>query len=87
MAVARQLAYHAWQQVALGDGSERLTTMVILSNAYPQALLAFTGGSGSMVHQGTTGAEVARQFEQPMGLPKGRLMLESKSRDTVKIQC
>ena len=75
---------HAWQQVALGDGAERLTTMVMLANAYPRALLVFTGGSGSMVQQGTTGAEVARQFGQSMGLPKGRLMIESKSRNTLE---
>jgi uncharacterized SAM-binding protein YcdF (DUF218 family) len=75
---------HAWQQVALGEGGERLTTMVMLANAYPQAPLVFTGGSGSMVEQGTTGAEVARQFVRSMGLPEERLILESQSRNTVE---
>ena len=75
---------HAWQQVALGDGAERLTAMVMLANAYPQAPVVFTGGSGSMVQQGTTGAEVAKQFVQSMGLSKSRLTLESQSRNTVE---
>ena len=75
---------HAWQQVALGEGGERLTAMVMLANAYPQAPLVFTGGSGRMVQQGTTGADVARQFIQSMGLPKDRLTLESRSRNTVE---
>jgi uncharacterized SAM-binding protein YcdF (DUF218 family) len=75
---------HAWQQIALGEGAERLTTMVMLAKRYPQAQLVFTGGSGRMVKQGTTGAHVASQFAQSMGLPKGRLILESQSRNTVE---
>jgi uncharacterized SAM-binding protein YcdF (DUF218 family) len=75
---------HAWQQVALGEGAERLTAMVMLANAYPQTPIVFTGGSGSMVEQGTTGAQVASEFAQSMGLAEGRLTLESQSRNTVE---
>jgi uncharacterized SAM-binding protein YcdF (DUF218 family) len=75
---------HSWQQVALGEGAERLTAMVMLANAYPQAPIVFTGGSGRMVEQGTTGAAVASQFARSMGLPKDRLILESQARNTVE---
>jgi uncharacterized SAM-binding protein YcdF (DUF218 family) len=74
----------AWQQVALGEGAERLTTMVMLANAYPQVPVVFTGGSGRMVEQNTTGAAVANQFARSMGLSEGRLILESQSRNTVE---
>lgn len=75
---------HAWQQTALGDGGERLTAMVMLANAYPEVPILFTGGSGRMIKQGTTGAKVAEDFALSMGLPKGRIILESKSRNTVE---
>lgn len=74
----------AWQQVALGEGAERLTAMVMLANAYPQVPVVFTGGSGRMVEQSTTGAAVASQFARSMGLPKDRLILESQARNTVE---
>ncbi|HCH32340.1 MAG TPA: YdcF family protein [Oceanospirillaceae bacterium] len=75
---------HAWQQAALGDGAERLTTMVTLANAYPKAPIIFTSGSGRMVAQGTTGAQVANDFALSMGLTPGRITLESESRNTVE---
>jgi len=75
---------YAWQQPALGEGGERITTMVQLAKAYPNAPVVFTGGSGRMVQQGTTGAQVARQFAVALGLPPERISLESQSRNTLE---
>jgi uncharacterized SAM-binding protein YcdF (DUF218 family) len=69
--------------VVLGGG-ERITTMVQLAKAYPNAPVVFTGGSGRMVQQGTTGAQVAQQFAVALGLPPERISLESQSRNTLE---
>ena len=67
---------------ALNDGAERMTEALRLANAYPTATLVFTGGSGLLVSQALSEADVARQFFVEQGLDPVRLLFEDRSRDT-----
>jgi len=67
---------------ALNDGAERMTEGLRLANAYPEATLLFSGGSGRLSAQAVTEAEVARRFFEEHGVDPTRLLLEDRSRDT-----
>ena len=75
---------YVWQghdQAALNDAAERMTAALPLMK-FSHLKLLFTGGEGELLGSGLTEAERARRFFQAMGLPEGRLLLESRSRNT-----
>ncbi len=67
---------------ALNEAAERMTEAVALARRFPQARIAFTGGSGRLSALETTEADVARAFFLAQGLPEERLTFENRSRDT-----
>ena len=71
-----------WNQVELGDATERLLTFQALARRYPNAKLVFTGGSGSMLHQGEKGADVAKMVFEQLGMNLSPITFESESRNT-----
>jgi uncharacterized SAM-binding protein YcdF (DUF218 family) len=70
------------EQPSLTGGGERLTEFLYLAKRYPDAKLIFTGGSGSLFQQTFKEAEAAKIFFDRMGLPKNRVLYESRSRNT-----
>jgi len=71
-----------WKQPETHEGAERLLAFLHMARRFPEATLVFTGGSGSMVDQGFSGADcVAKLFEQ-QGLDSSRVVFERKSRNT-----
>ena len=66
----------------LNTDAERMTALVYLSRQYPNAVLAFTGGSGELVHGAMTEADVAREIFGELGVNQDRIVYESKSRTT-----
>ncbi len=69
-------------EVALNEAAERLTAVAELARRYPAARVVFSGGSGRLIIQGATEAELAARLFESFGIAKERVMLEDKSRDT-----
>jgi len=69
-------------EVALNEAAERLTAIAELARRFPQARIAFSGGSGRLIHDGATEAELAARLFESFGIAKERILLEDKSRDT-----
>ena len=68
--------------VALNEAAERMTVMAELVRRYPQAHVVFSGGSGQLIYQGPTEAELAVRLFESFGIAKQRVILENRSRDT-----
>jgi uncharacterized SAM-binding protein YcdF (DUF218 family) len=71
-------------EVALNEAAERMTSIAELARRYPAARIVFTGGSGRLVYDGATEAELAARLFESFGIPKERILLEDKSRDTLE---
>ena len=65
----------------LDSEAERMTTFVSLARRYPQARLAFTGGSGLIGPERLTEADVARMLFDQLGLNRP-VLYEDRSRNT-----
>jgi uncharacterized SAM-binding protein YcdF (DUF218 family) len=75
---------HARNTVALNEAAERLTAVVELAKRYPEARIIFSGGSGALVYDDRPEAEFALRLLETLGVPPGRVIPESKSRNTVE---
>ena len=69
-------------EISLNEAAERMTGAVELARKYPNARIVFSGGSGQIVHGGSTEAELAKRLFENLGVPAGRLVTEDRSRDT-----
>ncbi|MBT3514607.1 MAG: YdcF family protein [Nitrospina sp.] len=69
-------------QPSVYDGGERLTTFAWLAHTYPDAVLLFSGGSGSLTEQKYKPADTARKIFNQIGLDSGRVTFESDSKNT-----
>ena len=68
---------------ALNEAGERFTEAMALARRYPEAKVAFTGGSIEIVGAAKVGAAAAQAMFRDLGLGDGeRLILETKARDT-----
>jgi uncharacterized SAM-binding protein YcdF (DUF218 family) len=70
-------------QPGLNEAAERMTAALELSRTYPGARLLFSGGS-SRILGGESEATIAGRFFTRLGVPEDRLVLESRSRNTVE---
>jgi uncharacterized SAM-binding protein YcdF (DUF218 family) len=68
--------------VSLNEAGDRLLAFAELAQRYPDARLAYTGGSGSLNPQTTREADVARQALEIMGVDVARVVFERESRNT-----
>lgn len=78
-----EVAPDVWQ-IAMNDGSERLTYGIELARRFPSATLAFTGGSASLIAKETSEADAARALWASIGYPVEKVVFEDKSRNTVE---
>jgi uncharacterized SAM-binding protein YcdF (DUF218 family) len=69
-------------EVALNEAAERLTAMAELARRFPDARIVFSGGSGRLIYDGATEADLAARIFESFGIARARILLESKSRDT-----
>lgn len=72
----------AWQQTETNDAAERLQAFVALARRYPQAKLAFSGGSGNPRRLEYRETEAIVSYLQQAGLGDREVVLESESRNT-----
>jgi uncharacterized SAM-binding protein YcdF (DUF218 family) len=75
---------HARDTVALNEAAERLTVAAELARRYPDARIIFSGGSGAVLFAERPEAEFALRLLESLGVPRGRVIAESKSRNTVE---
>ncbi|MCJ2096813.1 YdcF family protein [Methylobacterium sp. J-072] len=68
-------------QIVVNDAAERQIYFADLARRFPDARLVFTGGSG-VVGGGTPEADIVSREADAMGLPRSRLILENRSRNT-----
>jgi uncharacterized SAM-binding protein YcdF (DUF218 family) len=69
-------------EVALNEAAERMTAIAELARRFPAARIVFTGGSGRLIYEGSTEAEMAERLFVSFGIARERITLEDKSRDT-----
>ncbi|MCC7347982.1 MAG: YdcF family protein [Variibacter sp.] len=76
-----EVVSEARDAVTLFDSSERVTAAVVLARRYPNARIAFSGGTG-MIHGAVPEAVFARRFFQEMGIAPERIIVEDRARNT-----
>lgn len=69
-------------QLTLNDAGERQVALADLARRFPDARLVFTGGSGSLKEGSVSEAGTVERFAGTLGVPRGRLILEDRSRNT-----
>jgi uncharacterized SAM-binding protein YcdF (DUF218 family) len=67
---------------ALNEAGERYTEAVILARRLPGVRVVFSGGSNRLLGQQSPEAEGAGRLLEALGVPKARIVLESRSRNT-----
>jgi uncharacterized SAM-binding protein YcdF (DUF218 family) len=65
---------------AWNDQAERITATAELAHRFPSARIILSGGSGHT--DGVSESSVAKEALVSMGVPEGRLVLETRSRNT-----
>jgi uncharacterized SAM-binding protein YcdF (DUF218 family) len=71
-------------EVALNDARERLTVVPELAQRYPNARILYSGGSGALIYDGVAEARLAMRQLEALGVARGRIALEDRSRNTVE---
>ncbi|MBD0416323.1 YdcF family protein [Oryzicola mucosus] len=66
----------------LNSGGDRFVETAILARRYPEAKVVVSGGNGSMVLDGEGDADTAPRLLEALGVERGRLVLENRSRNT-----
>jgi uncharacterized SAM-binding protein YcdF (DUF218 family) len=73
----------ARKDVSLNEAAERMTAVAKLARDYPSARIAFTGGSGRLF-QGASEADVVPALFESFGIPRDRVQLENRARNTAE---
>src|SRR6266516_4016300 len=74
----------ARDEVALNEAAERLTVVAELARRYPNARIVFSGGSGALIYDEGAEAAFALRLLESLGIPRARITLEDRSRNTVE---
>lgn len=72
----------AWDQVEVFASVEREFNFLELARRYPQAKLAFTGGTGSLAYQDYKEADWTKKLFERQGMDLARVNFEDRSRNT-----
>jgi uncharacterized SAM-binding protein YcdF (DUF218 family) len=67
---------------ALNEAAERITVIAELARTYPAAKILYSGGNGRLMPDGISEARLAAPMLESFGVPKERLILEDRSRNT-----
>ena len=74
----------ARSQVALNEAAERLTVVAELARHWPDLRIVFSGGSASLLYDEGVEAEFAGRVLERLGIARGRVLLEDRSRNTME---
>ena len=70
--------------IELGEAAERFTVIPELARRYPTARIVFSGGSGDLLAGGLSEAPYALRLLESFGIPRERITLEDRSRNTTE---
>lgn len=73
----------ARSDVALNEAAERMTAVARLARDHPYARIVFTGGSGRLFG-GASEADFVTGLFESFGIPRDRIVLEDRARNTVE---
>lgn len=73
----------ARNEIALNEAAERMTATAKLAREHPNARIVFTGGSGRLFG-GATEADFVTDLFESFGIPRDRIVLENRARNTVE---
>ena len=71
-------------QVTLSDAAERVTVIAKLARDYPNAKIVFSSGDASLLGNQPAEADYLYPLLDSFGVPRGRVLLEDKSRNTAE---
>ncbi len=71
-----------WDEVEMNAAAEREFNFLALARRYPQAKLAFTGGTGGLLSQAYKEAGWTRKLFEQQGMDPARISFEENSRNT-----
>jgi uncharacterized SAM-binding protein YcdF (DUF218 family) len=69
---------------ALGGNAERITVIGKLARDYPDARIVYSGGDASLLGDGAAEADFLYPLLDSFGVPRSRVILESRSRNTAE---
>lgn len=64
------------------ESAERITVIAKLARAYPDARIVYSGGDGSLFGNAGSEADFLYPLLDSFGVPRGRVLLEDRSRNT-----
>ena len=73
----------ARDELALNEAAERMTAIAKLAREHPNATIVFTGGNGRLLGGASEADFVLRLFDS-FGIPRHRVVLEDKARNTIE---
>jgi uncharacterized SAM-binding protein YcdF (DUF218 family) len=74
----------ARNEVALNEAAERTIAVAELARRYPAARIVFSGGSAALLYKVDPEAEFALRLFESFGIARDRVLLESRSRNTIE---
>lgn len=66
----------------LNSGGDRYVEAAALARRYPEAKIVISGGTGALLLEGEDDASTAVRLFEALGVPRDRLVLEGRSRNT-----
>jgi uncharacterized SAM-binding protein YcdF (DUF218 family) len=69
---------------ALNEAAERLTAVAALARQFPAARIIYSGGNASVLRTGGIEADYALALLESLGVPRERIEVERRSRNTVE---
>ncbi|MCB1468012.1 MAG: YdcF family protein [Rhizobiaceae bacterium] len=66
----------------LNSSGDRFVEAAVLARRFPDAKIVISGGTGSMIVEAEADADTAVRFFGALGIPRDRLLLENRSRNT-----
>jgi uncharacterized SAM-binding protein YcdF (DUF218 family) len=73
-----------WGEVSVGSDVGRLTALARLARIYPNARIIFTSGDASLMTSQQAEADFLYPLLDSLGIPRERVALETKSRNTTE---
>ncbi|MGE0699417.1 MAG: YdcF family protein, partial [Hyphomicrobiaceae bacterium] len=71
-------------QLNINEAGDRITEGVVLARRLPEAKLVFTGGVGTLIKDEPGGAAAVGAYWRAAGVAEERIVIESRSRNTVE---
>jgi uncharacterized SAM-binding protein YcdF (DUF218 family) len=82
-AIDAELSYH-YGHAVVGNAAERVIALAQLARVYPNARIVYSGGDASFSGSGEAEADFIHPLLDSLGIPRSRIVLETRSRNTAE---